>query len=130
MKNYILQGRDFCCFPIAVQNACIWADLPCPKLEKMIDVAKCRHGGTIYYEPVLELTKLKWCRATATEVMANQGIMTMDHPRWNLHAIFVFNEDNKLYHVNGQLREGELISCERFQLPKWDHHQRAFLVTR
>jgi len=88
--EWVLQGQDSCCFVYAAANVLVYEAKPVPNLEPIKDIACCRHGATIHTTKVLEALGLSLRRTDqAEDVFRNGGILTIHHPIFNLHSVFV-----------------------------------------
>ena len=124
----IYQSHPFSCFPVAVSNACIWKQIPPPPMDQLIEVAGCRHGGTICFQKVLDASGLNWSKDTSESVLQTQGIVIIMHPIYNLHAVFVYQKE-ETFIVNSQLgsliaKKSELYSS--INLPTFPQQQQAW----
>lgn len=114
---FIGQGNDCTCFPVAAYNACVYAGLLLPDLAELCDFAHCRDGATIGEERVLQRASLDYALVQSEEVFQTQGIVTIMHPRFNLHAVFVYRFGTSLYLVNSLLTPTVLAVMEPSEIP-------------
>jgi len=62
-----------------------------PDLEPIFDIAKCRHGPTINHEGVIEALHLELHPTESFRaVCVKGGILAINHPIFNLHAVAVW----------------------------------------
>jgi len=118
MYNFYKQ-KGQACVPIAIMNGCVYLDKPVPPFDEMVKLAKCEYGGTIAPMSVLQRSGLKWQFSTTEEVLKSQGILAIHHPKYNLHAFFVYNENGKTYFVNSLLTDDIVCSEDEveYELP-------------
>lgn len=102
--KYISQGNDSCCFVYAVANCLIYLNQQVADLEQAKDIACCRTGSTIHYNKVIEYFKAPLVKTrNPNNVYKNGGILTINHPIFNGHALFLFPERHNLTLVNSWL---------------------------
>jgi hypothetical protein len=116
-RPWVTQTSGSHCFPIAIQNACLYADTPVPPLDELIEAAGCRDGGATSEERALTASGLRWWRATPRTVMRSAGIILIWPPGGERHAVFVFREGPTLYLINALLSDDPVIAMNPADVP-------------
>ena len=89
MTAYFSQQMDNSCFVVAVANCLVHLGAPVPDLEAAKDIALCRGGSTIRHAEVVAFMKAPLVRDTAERVLHSGGVLSILHPIFNGHAVFV-----------------------------------------
>lgn len=116
------QGQDTSCIPVAIHNAAIYLNITPPDNE-----LPCETGSAIgadkFIEDFFQGSMVK-CNEY-DEFVKTGGILTINHPIFNFHAICAFPDDNGLMLVNSWLGPNVIKNIgigelERF-LPPYKH---------
>lgn len=105
------------CFPLAIQNACLYLNAPVPPLPELIEASGCQAGGATSEERALTASGLRWWRAQPREVMRSAGIILIWPPGGERHATFVFREGRTLYLINSLLSDDPIIAMQPADVP-------------
>lgn len=98
------KAPDTCCFVYAVANAVIHLGMVPPDIEAAKDIACCRTGSTVSPERVVETVGAPLETTDDVElVISKGGVLTIQHPIYNLHAVLAYPEDGNLVLVNALL---------------------------
>lgn len=93
-RQFLPQQTGWDCFPIAVANSLIYLGCLGANLKQARKIAKCENGGTICPRAVVEFMRAPLSETwDAWDVVATGGIVSIMHPVYNGHAIFVFPQD-------------------------------------
>ena len=112
MIKYIRQDGGSCCFVIAAANCLLHHGMLVPDLEVAYDIAKCRNGGAVCAQAVIDYLEAP-LRATDDHelVLENGGIINIIHPIFNGHSLFVFPVEDGLKLVNSWLGPNVITSA-------------------
>ena len=137
-KKFKCQGLYADCFAVAVINACIFKEMPSLSRSELKAIGKgfpiifrekCLQESNIDYKSiVIEREK------DLMEVSRSCGIITIMHPIFNLHSVFVFRkriDDVIVYLVNSLLGPNVLaVSIKSLfgLLPEYKHSRKAFVI--
>ncbi len=122
MKEFLSQGQDSSCVAVAIVNACIYAGRKPPHMEDLITDLKCKHGGAIGEDTVIDEVFEGRMRKTDCfdEFMEEGGILTINHPIFNFHAICVFPQDDGQFTlVNSWLGPNVLKNIGREEIERF-----------
>ena len=103
------QGKHADCFAVAVMNACIYKGMPVPNRYQLRKIGAGLDGGIVRYAACLKAAGLRYQKldfkkpSEMYSMLKHCGIMTIMHPIYNLHAIFCFKQNDKIYIVNSLL---------------------------
>jgi hypothetical protein len=130
MRNFMAQKSGSCCFVYAAANCLIYLKKRLPNLEKAKDIACCRNGGTIGESKVIEYFKAPLEKTrNPKKVYKNGGILSILHPIFNGHALFLYPEENGLTLVNSWLGPNVIkgIGISKIDKFVWKNHDHYFL---
>ena len=97
--DFYEQKNGTSCFVWACANCYIFNNKEYPS-DRMIydamEIAKCFDGSTIEEEAVCDVFGLKFEETDCFDFVCRfSGIVTLNHPIYNLHAVFVYNNSDK-----------------------------------
>lgn len=106
MIVFFEQGCGADCFAVAAMNCCRWLGIEPPLREHLVRVGKGEHGCIIDKVAVLESCGLKMREVKSAVALHSGGIVTIMHPRYNLHSVFCQPVgEGKVLLVNAMLDE-------------------------
>ena len=131
--KFITQQQDSTCFPTALVNCGIYLGIKV-NLKKMIKITDTNHGKAIYVETAIKESKLPLVKTRSyNRVCSKGGIITIMHPLFNFHAVFVYPEGKENVFVNSWLASNifKTVRSEiKEYLPKWKHQRKMWYIEK
>jgi hypothetical protein len=118
MRKFYKQGTmgKWDCFPVAIMNYQVYNSYPVSK-KQLSRLCNCDNGISHTDKIIKQLGLPLTPTRVLGEVIDSNGVITIEHPLYGLHSVFVFNQNNKIYMVNSLL--GNLVAeVKRSQLLK------------
>ena len=112
--SFITQNLDTTCFPVALINCGLFLNKKL-LLDKYIEFCCCKTGGALNQEKAIIDANLPLLKTDDIEdVLRNGGIITIMHPIYNLHAVFVYPDGKYSIAVNSWLGPNETVFDKGF----------------
>lgn len=117
MYNFISQGSDTTCFPVALVNCGIYCGVQL-NLQHLIELGHCDTGGCINPRKLVDYSELPLKKTKNLDLVCkNGGIITIMHPIVNLHAVFIYPMTIGMIHhgimmINSWLAPNEFLVTE------------------
>jgi len=104
----------YACFPISIINAHKYYGQKCLSLKKLIKMCKCLYGGVIIDDEKECIKKMNRVYFKFTKnidkVLRHNGIITIMHPKYNLHSAFCFyNAVKEKYCLVNSLLDSKVV---------------------
>jgi len=94
------------------------------KFKKACSIALCKHGGAICCKEVIEFFKLPLIKTRdEEEVFEYGGILTIKHPIYNGHFLFLFPQEKQLTLVNSWLGPNVMRGIGKGEIGKFANSQ-------
>ena len=105
MPNYHEQEHGSICGAIGAANLGLLLQHPTPSLDELINLLRCKHGAAIGLNKVLRKIFGDKIQPTNsfTEFMQYGGLLTIQHPIFNLHITLCYPEEKGYTWVNSWL---------------------------
>ncbi len=109
MIKYLSQGRDTTCFPVALVNCGLYCDIELD-LQHYIKMGCCESGSVIGAHNLVLDSGLPLEETSDFDLVCDKGgIVSIMHPIFNLHAVFIrpTNNPELVFGVNSWLAPNE-----------------------
>ena len=137
-RKYSINSKLQDCVVVSLINSCIYLNIKPPNRKYLTDLLCCKNGTAIGFEKHFDKYPVKMRKRDYLEDVLDCGIITIMHPKYNLHSVFCFTRDTKIYLVNSLLgnkkytknENVQSISYERLKslMPRHKMHQKFYKV--